>query len=370
LPSPPESGSRHARWTDIDWARGLAVLIMIHAHVLDGWTSLSEQASPLFRKLEIINGFAAPLFLWLAGVALVLSGERAARETGSRLTAWRSLVCRGLEVFILAFLFRLQSFLFNPGSEPVAIFRVDILNIMGPAIAVAAVMWGFARCRSTQVVSLATAALLVALVTPMVATAAWVDALPTWFQWHLRPAGEHTVFTLFPWAGFTFGGAAAGCVLAFGHESRSLNRVQTGLAVTGLGLVVLGLYAASLPSIYRHSLFWTTSPTFFAIRVGVLMVTCGVLYALAVGARAWRIPCRPLQRLGRSSLFVYWIHVQVVYGWVTWPLHHRLTVQQALGAVVLVSLAMYALLDLRDRLVVWSGRTAEGKVAAGEVAAV
>ena len=99
------------------------------------------------------------------------------------------------------------------------------------------------------------------------------------------------------------------------------------------------------------------------------MVTCSALYTLAVGARARRIAGRPLQRLGRSSLFVYWIHVQVVYGWVTWPLHHRLTVQQALGAVALVSLAMYALLDLRDRLVAWPGRK-DGKVAAGEVAAV
>ena len=53
------------------------------------------------------------------------------------------MICRrGLEIFILAFLFRLQGFIVTPGSHPVTLFRVDILNIMGPAIAVAGLRLG------------------------------------------------------------------------------------------------------------------------------------------------------------------------------------------------------------------------------------
>src|SRR6185295_2265631 len=100
---------------------------MILAHVLDAWTLPAERATSAFRTLTIVSGFAAPLFLWLAGVALVLSAERTARRSESRRTASLSIVHRGLEIFILAFIFRVQAFLLSPGGWPIAIFRVDVL---------------------------------------------------------------------------------------------------------------------------------------------------------------------------------------------------------------------------------------------------
>jgi len=68
----------------IDLARGLAVLVMIEAHTLDAWTRPADHSTLAFRNLTVLGGFAAPLFLWLAGTALVLSAERRARRTGSR----------------------------------------------------------------------------------------------------------------------------------------------------------------------------------------------------------------------------------------------------------------------------------------------
>ena len=44
------------------------------------------------------------------------------------------------------------------------------------------------------------------------------------------------------------------------------------LAVTGAVLVAIGLYTSGRPSIYAVSSFWTSSPTWFAIRVGVLQL--------------------------------------------------------------------------------------------------
>ena len=43
---------------------------MIEAHTIDAWTRASDKHAPLFRDLTILGGFAAPLFLWLAGVAV------------------------------------------------------------------------------------------------------------------------------------------------------------------------------------------------------------------------------------------------------------------------------------------------------------
>ena len=48
-------------------------------------------------------------------------------------------------IFVLAFLFRVQAFIVSPGNHLVTLFRVDILNIMGPAIVAAGLAWAIAR---------------------------------------------------------------------------------------------------------------------------------------------------------------------------------------------------------------------------------
>ena len=58
-----------------------------------------------------------------------------------------------------------------------------------------------------------------------------------------------------------------------------------------------------------------------------------------------------LSRLGQSSLFVYWIHIELVYGTVAAGLRHRLPLWQMEVAYVAFSGAMYAAVVLRDRAV-------------------
>ena len=112
---------------------------MIEAHTLDAWTRPAARTSRHFIHATILAGFAAPLFLWLAGVGAALSAASAERRSGNRWGAVDAVCRRGLELFVLAFLFRLQAFIVSPGSHPITIFRVDVLNIMGPAIAAAGI---------------------------------------------------------------------------------------------------------------------------------------------------------------------------------------------------------------------------------------
>ena len=97
------SGQSGSRRVYIDWARGIAVLLMIEAHTLDAWTRASDRTSTAFAVARILGGFAAPLFLWLAGVAVVLSASRAAGREGGRAAAVEAICRRGLEIFVLAF---------------------------------------------------------------------------------------------------------------------------------------------------------------------------------------------------------------------------------------------------------------------------
>src|SRR5690348_7258952 len=99
----------------LDWLRGLAVLIMVEAHTVDSWTRVAAHGTHAFAWALIVGGFGAPLFLFLAGVAVPLSVGSKRRRFGSAPPAVAAVVSRGLEIFILAFLFRLQSFLLSPG---------------------------------------------------------------------------------------------------------------------------------------------------------------------------------------------------------------------------------------------------------------
>jgi len=347
-------GSRRAY---IDWLRGIAVLVMIEAHTLDAWTRTQSRRGIAFRDLNILGGFAAPAFLWLAGLALVLSAERALRRTGSRRQASEAIVRRGLEIFVLAFLFRLQAFIISPGSWPITIFRVDILNVMGPSIAAAGLVWGLAG--STTSASLLTGALAVAIamLTPVIRGAAAVDLLPLWLQWYVRPFGDHTTFTLFPWSGFVFAGAACGAVLALDSSGRRERPLLTALTAAGGLLIALGFYTATLPPIYAVTSFWTSSPTFFAIRVGILFVALGFAYLREKIGPVWTSAAVFIETFGRNSLFVYWLHVEIVYGYTTWVIHQRLPLWGTAVAYAVFCALMYgAVLAKESVLERWRSR--------------
>ena len=51
---------------------------------------------------------------------------------------------------------------------------------------------------------------------------------------------------------------------------------------------------------------------------------------------------------GRSSLFVYWVHVELVYGVFSEPLHRHLPFGQAVAAFAAFSLFMFGLVVLKN----------------------
>jgi len=340
----------------IDWARGLAVLLMIEAHTLDAWTRWSSRTGRPFAYAAILGGFAAPLFLWLAGIGVALSAGKLARRGERRAAVVEVIVRRGLEIFLLAFLFRLQAFIVSPGSYPVMLFRVDILNVMGPAIVASGIVWGLAA-REASPARLAAVfsgvACACAMVTPIVRTSTMVDGLPTWVQWYLRPAGDYTTFTLFPWAGFVLAGAGCGVVLEHARDGRSERRALIAFSVAGAAVMALGFATAARPSIYAQSSFWTSSPAYFAIRVGILMLGLALVAAMRYATEARGLHWSVMERFGRSSLFIYWIHVELVYGYATWPLRYRLPLWGTAIAFGLFAALMYGAIAARDRTVEW-----------------
>jgi uncharacterized membrane protein len=200
-----------------------------------------------------------------------------------------------------------------------------------------------------------TIAAAVAMATPIVRSAPAVDTLPLVLQWYIRPFADFTTFTAFPWMGFAFAGAGCGVLLAQLTDGRSERCLHAAFAAVGLVLVGVGFYTSYLPSIYRQSSFWSSSPTWFAIRAGIIMTTVSAIYAAErlLGARGWA--CRPLERLGRNSLFIYWIHIDLVYGYVSWGWRARLPLGGTVAAAVVFSGLMYGAAVAKERFSVGAG---------------
>jgi len=331
---------------------------MVGAHVTDAWTRTEDRGRMLYMVTVFVAGLAAPLFLFLAGLTTSMASSARASKAGHAAAAGMARR-RGLQVFVLAFLFRLQSQLLGWGAFS-NFLKVDILNVMGIAMIAAAIIWGLSEQRTTRILLFAVAAVVVAMTTPLIREAGILGGLPDPIEAYIRPLPGRTNFALFPWAAFLLAGAIAG-ELVFAVRDVSRERLLHA-AILVCGLVgIAGGYAASFqPSIYSVSNFWTSSPTFFFIRLGIcaamLPIAFGIEHVHGFARRQWSrvfaepdVPGRVIATLGRSSLFVYWIHVEIAYGGLAKPIKRALPLEWSLAATVALCAVLYAIVRWKDR---------------------
>ena len=339
----------------LDWLRGIAVLIMVEAHTLDSWTNAADRARGVYKWSIVVGGFGAPIFLFLAGIAIALAAGSRLRKGMSEAEVATLARWRGWQIFVFALLFRLQSAVLGGGGVQ-SFLKVDILNIMGLAMVMTAVCWQLGRRTSGRALALIAAATAMAMLTPIIREKRLLEWMPDPIEAYFRPIPGLTGFALFPWAGFVLAGGAIGLWLDAAQTPRDERRVIVALSCIGPALMVAGYAAALLPPIYRETSFWTSSPTFFLLRVGILVTAIPIAYAWTAVARGRA----PLQELGIASLFVYWIHVEMVYGFPSWPIRRALTYEQALAAFAVFSVFLYGLVILKNRVVVSAGRRTSG----------
>lgn len=329
----------------LDWLRGLAVVIMIEAHTLDAWTRTADRSST-YGWAMVLAGYGAPFFMFLAGVGLALgAGSRERRGVQPAEIAVRART-RGWQILALAFLFRFQSWLVSGGPLR-SMLKVDILNIMGVSMVAAGVLWGWGRSRWTRAALLVAAAVACTMVTPLVRATPLLAAFPDPLESYLRPLPGRTTFTLFPWAGFLLAGGAVGVWLDSVRTTDAERRATLLIGALGMALAGGGYAASFLPAIYPSSDYWTSSPTYFFVRLGVLLSSVPVAYFWLRLVPGWS----PLLDFGRSSLFVYWVHVELVYGVVSRVLHRSLSFPAALVAFAVFTLLMLALVKGKERVV-------------------
>lgn len=351
----------------IDWMRGLACVLMFQTHCYDSWLSPEARKSPVLIWSQLLGTFPAPLFIFLAGLSFALVTERLREKGIDRRIIAKQTILRGAEVLGLGLLFRIQEYALGAGHAPwTDLFRVDVLNILGISMMSMGVLCYFASAesvaaaRNRSIVMSLLAATFVAMITPPL----WTTLRPKFLPWplesyfngvHIFGVPQPWLFPFFPWAAFAFAGLGVGFVLFAGFAK---NREALSFALIGVSGIAAGVISQFLDKspihLYEVYDYWHSSPNFFLMRVGMLLV-------ILFGSYAW---CRwglaqsgfsPLIQLGKTSLLVYWVHIQFVYGGLSILPKKQNSVAKATFGLIVIFLSMLALSLIRTNWKKWRG---------------
>lgn len=323
------------RLTFLDCARGLAVVIMLQGHVFDSYARPDLRSEGPFMLSQFLGGIGPAIFLVLTGITLAFMMDRSERQSLAPLTRWKTALRRAGYLFSLAFLFRLQLWIFAyPQSSWTNLFKVDILNCMGFAIGLMSVMAVFTTADRVRLC--AGLGLAIATVSPLVSAIDW-RWLPPQISAYFVPSYQY--FAFFPWAAFIAFGLSIGSVLRLAKPEH-LNRIMQWGTLVGFALILGGQYFSNLPySLYPKSEFWLNSPGLIVIKLGVVILFLAFSFVwteYAVG-NSWSW----VRQLGTTSLLVYWVHIELVYGrWFGSQKSTLSNVACATSAAVLIALML------------------------------
>ena len=334
----------------IDMARGLAVVLMLQTHAYDAWLRPELRQTEFFRWSQLIGGLPGAFFLFLMGVSAALGHDKA--RSGGILPG--ALVKGGLTraalLLSVAFAFRISLYLASDRPDVNAIFRVDILNCLAVSLALL-VPLDLVGSRPGRIFTATAVAVWLAMATPFVWDGGLLPELPERLAGYLTGRVANTTFPIFPWAAYAFAGHAFGSLVASGLGG-GLNRIMVRLLGAGVLMIPLSFTLDRMETLGPKYDYWWTSPNFVLIKTGVLIIVVWLCFQW----EQWSTKAHPsfgpwtkpvsaaFIQMGRTSLFIYCVHVDLVYGSRAFPwLWRSCEIGQASRNLFLLTLGMLGL---------------------------
>jgi len=325
----------------LDWVRGLAAITMLQGHVFHSFMRNDLRNGGPYVMSQFAGGMPPAVFMFLLGVTfafLMDSQERKGVPAGGRFLA---ALRRSGYLFAAAFAFRLQMWIVSlDKSAWTDIFRVDVLNSMGLALLVFSPMAVFRTMERIRLCAILGVAIAVA--SPVITGLDW-SGTPEIIRNYLIP--DHQFFGFFPWAAFVAFGISTGSILRR-LEPEEVSGAMQWFAWGGVALAFAAYSISSMStSIYSNSDFWLNSPALIFIKLGAVLILVAFAYVwnLQISSRQWSW----VRQFGITSLLVYWVHVELVYGRWLGYFKENLNLGETCFMAVLVILGMLGLSLLR-----------------------
>ena len=362
----------------IDWMRGLACVLMFQTHCYDSWMSpAARKSSSLIIWSQLGGTLPAPLFVFLAGLSFALVTERLREKGIERNAIAKQTIRRGAEIFGMGLLFRVQEFALGyPWSPWTDLLRVDVLNILGLSMMLMGVLcWltadsDVAVARTRTLIAGFCTATLVAMATPPLWTTHRLNFLPWPLESyingvHIFDKPQPWLFPLFPWSAFAFAGLAVGFFLFSGFAKRNEGLAFAALGGAGILACALSvLFDSSRIHLYAVYDYWHSNPDFLLMRCGILLIILFLVYAWCRWGLAQK-GFSPIIQLGNTSLLVYWVHIEFVYGRFSILPKGKCSALKATGGLITIFTAMVLLSLGRTNWKKWRAKAAQKNLAAG-----
>jgi uncharacterized membrane protein len=320
----------------IDWTRGLAALVMLQGHTFNSFARTDLRDKSAYVLSQFAGGLPPAIFLFLTGITFAFLMHSQERKNES---SWRRVVAalkRSRYLFLVAFLFRIQLFVFGyPNSPASEILKVDILNCMGLAMLIFAPMAVFSTLERARLCTVL--GLVIAGMAPVI-SALDGDGVPWILRAYFVPSLNY--FAFFPWAAFLAFGMAAGSVLRL-VKQEDMQKVMLWALGLGVAMALAAQYMQTLPySLYPKSDFWLNGPALTIIKLAVVLCMMAGAYVwvnLAGEPSRWSF----VRQIGTTSLLVYWVHIELVYGrWFGFWKENLSTPQVVVFTVCLIGLML------------------------------
>jgi hypothetical protein len=358
--------SRTDRIEGVDVARGVASLVMIQGHAYDGWVSPESKETAAYAFTRLLGTLPLPAFLVLAGAAVVLRVEAAARRGESATEVRRSVMRRGLFVLAIAYVVSAIYALIDGLEGIETILRADVLHVIGLSIAAYAFLGirspsGRAPDRRFSIGAALVLAIVPALLCPWLSPlGAHVHGPARFFVALFVDVPGVTMMPFIPLVSWVAIGALAAHAM-LRADAGVLRREGApkpfliALAVASLAIAVAASYATDAVLGAMGGSLTRAHPAVWLNVIDLAARGCLVL-AVAALASAWMPERmrRALGRLGRGSLLAYVLHIPFAYGALGEAVRGRLDMIEASLAVLALMLfcwlAVYARDALRDRM--------------------
>ncbi|NUM79709.1 DUF1624 domain-containing protein [bacterium] len=302
------------RFLFIDIFRGWAVLTMIETHVVNAWLDSALRSSTWFPYLNLVNGFVAPSFLFIAGVSFAIVC-RTKWDAMTHLTPTLGKQMRRLLMILgIGYLLHIPRIEWN-GIIPSIVtadlgefFRADVLHTIAVSMILLQIVLFISRQRNYFLIILSSMTLAALLATPIL----W----KTEFNIHPLIANylngvNNPLFPLFPWCVFLWSGALIAFAFLDFVEAGNEKTGVLKITLSGAGIFLIGFISDWSPvQLFTYDNFWLTSPNWVLMRLGILLILFGMFWFLEF--KNWHTS-EKVRMIGSQSLFAYVVHLWLIY---------------------------------------------------------
>ncbi|MBI2839836.1 MAG: DUF1624 domain-containing protein [Acidobacteria bacterium] len=305
----------------VDIVRGIAVLAMIEAHVSNATILNTIRRTPQFHHLDLFNGFVSACFIFISGFSICLVVEqRLELFLRWKKPLWMQ-IRRLLFILVLGYwlhtpVWSLRRLLRMDERLALSLFRSDVLMAITLSLLFCLCVAMTVRRRDAIAITLGALALVVVFWTPFLYDtdpATYVSpVIGTYLTAH-----QNNLFPLFPSSAYAFAGYFL-CWVYLRLRSRGKDLLLFSILLpSGLIMLVgaLALFYAPL-SYHVYADPSKSSPRHFMMKLGAVLLTVSLVWfyeRLAKPQRSY------LNMVGQESLFVYALHLMIVYGCVFTP---------------------------------------------------